>query len=204
MMPNDDEQPTMKVRDAMVSEVLSLAPDVSLPEAAQTLANAHYSGAPVVRDDEVVGIISEADILTQLMDAARTSSLVILPTPLTEHREPDLSAVLGAAESLASRLRPGHLVVLESTTYPGTTREEVAPVLERSGLRAGRDFHLAHRAGVTRPGRLPLDVITPGAAPQGLCLDRRLRHPGRRGSQHLRAAHRKAHRRRHLANRSGC
>ena len=83
-MPNDDEQPTMKVRDAMVSEVLSLAPDVSLPEAAQTLANAHYSGAPVVRDDEVVGIISEADILTQLMDAARTSSLVILPTPLTE------------------------------------------------------------------------------------------------------------------------
>ena len=56
-------------------------------------------------------------------------------------------------ESLAQRLRPGHLVVLESTTYPGTTREEVAPVLERSGLRAGRDFHLAFSPERVDPGR---------------------------------------------------
>ncbi|MFP5451795.1 MAG: nucleotide sugar dehydrogenase, partial [Thermoleophilia bacterium] len=68
-------------------------------------------------------------------------------------REPDLSAVLGAAESMAPRLRPGHLVVLESTTYPGTTREEVAPVLERSGLTAGRDFHLAFSPERVDPGR---------------------------------------------------
>jgi UDP-N-acetyl-D-glucosamine dehydrogenase len=61
--------------------------------------------------------------------------------------------VLGACESLAGRLRPGHLVVLESTTYPGTTREEVAPVLERSGLRAGRDFHLAFSPERVDPGR---------------------------------------------------
>ncbi len=80
--------------------------------------------------------------------------LICLPTPLTEHREPDLSAVLGAAESLSSRLRRGHLVVLESTTYPGTTREELAPVLERSGLRAGRDFHLAFSPERVDPGRL--------------------------------------------------
>ena len=79
--------------------------------------------------------------------------LICLPTPLTEHREPDLSAVLGAAESLAQRLRPGHLVVLESTTYPGTTREELAPVLERSGLKAGRDFHLAFSPERVDPGR---------------------------------------------------
>jgi UDP-N-acetyl-D-glucosamine dehydrogenase len=79
--------------------------------------------------------------------------LICLPTPLTEHREPDLSAVLGAAESLARRLRPGHLVVLESTTYPGTTREELAPVLERSGLRAGRDFNLAFSPERVDPGR---------------------------------------------------
>jgi UDP-N-acetyl-D-glucosamine dehydrogenase len=81
------------------------------------------------------------------------SVIICLPTPLTEHREPDLSAVLGAAESMAPRLRPGHLVVLESTTYPGTTREEVAPVLERSGLTAGRDFHLAFSPERVDPGR---------------------------------------------------
>jgi UDP-N-acetyl-D-glucosamine dehydrogenase len=79
--------------------------------------------------------------------------LICLPTPLDEHREPDLSAVLGAAESLAQRLRPGQLVVLESTTYPGTTRDELAPVLERSGLRAGRDFHLAFSPERVDPGR---------------------------------------------------
>lgn len=79
--------------------------------------------------------------------------IICLPTPLDEHREPDLSAVLGAAESLAQRLREGHLVVLESTTYPGTTRDEVAPILERSGLRAGRDFHLAFSPERVDPGR---------------------------------------------------
>jgi UDP-N-acetyl-D-glucosamine dehydrogenase len=79
--------------------------------------------------------------------------LICVPTPLTEHREPDLSAVRGAAESMASRLRTGQLVVLESTTYPGTTREVLAPTLERSGLRAGRDFHLAFSPERVDPGR---------------------------------------------------
>ena len=77
--------------------------------------------------------------------------LICLPTPLDEHREPDLSAVLGAAESLAQRLRQGQLVVLESTTYPGTTREELAPILERSGLRAGRDFSSRSRPSASIP-----------------------------------------------------
>ncbi len=86
--------------------------------------------------------------------------IICLPTPLTEHREPDLSAVLGAAESLAQRLRPGHLVVLESTTYPGTTREEVAPVLERSGLQGGRDFHLAFSPERVDPGRVDWTTAT--------------------------------------------
>ncbi len=80
--------------------------------------------------------------------------LICLPTPLDEHREPDLSAVLGAAESLAQRLRQGQLVVLESTTYPGTTRDELAPILERSGLRAGRDFALAFSPERVDPGRV--------------------------------------------------
>ncbi len=80
--------------------------------------------------------------------------IICLPTPLDEHREPDLSAVLGAAESLSQRLRPGQLVVLESTTYPGTTRDELTPILERSGLVAGRDFHVAFSPERVDPGRV--------------------------------------------------
>ena len=92
---------------------------------------------------------------TTSWDAVRPTEaiLVCLPTPLNEHREPDLSAVLGAAESLSGRMRAGQLVVLESTTYPGTTRHELAPRLERSGLRAGRDFHLAFSPERVDPGR---------------------------------------------------
>jgi UDP-N-acetyl-D-glucosamine dehydrogenase len=69
--------------------------------------------------------------------------LICVPTPLTQHREPDLSYVIGTAETIARYLRPGQLVVLESTTYPGTTDEVVQPILERGGLRVGKDFHLA-------------------------------------------------------------
>jgi len=79
--------------------------------------------------------------------------IICLPTPLDDHREPDLSAVLGAAESLAGRLRKGQLVVLESTTYPGTTRDELTPILERSGLVAGRDFNVAFSPERVDPGR---------------------------------------------------
>jgi UDP-N-acetyl-D-glucosamine dehydrogenase len=80
--------------------------------------------------------------------------LIALPTPLSKQREPDLTIVLAASEEIAKRLRPGHLVVLESTTYPGTTRDDVLPVLERvSGLKAGADFHLAFSPERVDPGR---------------------------------------------------
>src|ERR1700690_2157368 len=69
--------------------------------------------------------------------------LICVPTPLTPNREPDLGPLLGSAEELGKVLRAGQVVVLESTTYPGTTRERVAPLLERGGLRAGVDFNLA-------------------------------------------------------------
>jgi UDP-N-acetyl-D-glucosamine dehydrogenase len=93
---------------------------------------------------------------TTSWDAMRWVETVIicLPTPLDEHREPDLSAVLGAAESMAQRLRAGQLIILESTTYPGTTRDELGPVLERSGLVAGKDFHLAFSPERVDPGRV--------------------------------------------------
>src|SRR5262245_22755562 len=78
--------------------------------------------------------------------------LIALPTPLSKQREPDLSIVTDAVEQIAARLRNGHLVVLESTTYPRTTREVVLPILERTGLKAGRDFHLAFSPERVDPG----------------------------------------------------
>jgi UDP-N-acetyl-D-glucosamine dehydrogenase len=78
--------------------------------------------------------------------------VICVPTPLTETREPDLSYVVGSARSVAERLRPGQLVVLESTTYPGTTRQVVLPILESTGLRAGRDFFLAYSPEREDPG----------------------------------------------------
>ncbi len=78
--------------------------------------------------------------------------LICVPTPLTEGREPDLSYVRDTAETIAQHLRPGQLVVLESTTYPGTTDEVVRPVLERGGLVAGRDFFLAFSPEREDPG----------------------------------------------------
>jgi UDP-N-acetyl-D-glucosamine dehydrogenase len=78
--------------------------------------------------------------------------LIALPTPLSKQREPDLSIVTGAVEQIATRLRNGHLVVLESTTYPRTTREIVLPILERTGLQVGRDFNLAFSPERVDPG----------------------------------------------------
>jgi len=80
--------------------------------------------------------------------------LICVPTPLSPNREPDLSALIDCAGALGPVLREGQLVVLESTTYPGTTRERVAPLLEAgSGLRAGAGFHLAFSPERVDPGR---------------------------------------------------
>lgn len=80
--------------------------------------------------------------------------LIALPTPLSRQREPDLTIVKAATEEIAKRLRKGHLVVLESTTYPGTTREELLPRLEASGLTVGEDFNLAFSPERVDPGRV--------------------------------------------------
>jgi UDP-N-acetyl-D-glucosamine dehydrogenase len=79
--------------------------------------------------------------------------LICVPTPLTPNREPDLTPLLDAGRAIAGVLQPGQLVVLESTTYPGTTRERLLPLLEESGLTAGRDFHLAFSPERIDPGR---------------------------------------------------
>ncbi len=79
-------------------------------------------------------------------------ALICVPTPLREHREPDLSAILAAARSIATHLRAGQLIVLESTTYPGTTEEVLLPLFESSGFQVGRDFFLAFSPERVDPG----------------------------------------------------
>jgi UDP-N-acetyl-D-glucosamine dehydrogenase len=86
--------------------------------------------------------------------------VICVPTPLAHQREPDLSYVDAAGRTVAENLRTGQLVVLESTTYPGTTRERLGPILEESGLVAGEDFHLAFSPERIDPGRTDFTVRT--------------------------------------------
>jgi UDP-N-acetyl-D-glucosamine dehydrogenase len=119
----------------------------------------------VNRGESHIGDV-DSDVLKALVDSGHVSAtsdydalteadaiLIALPTPLSAHREPDLSIVEGAVRQIATRLRKGQLVVLESTTYPGTTRERLQPILESSGLKAGTDFYLAFSPERVDPGR---------------------------------------------------
>lgn len=128
--------------------------DSSVPRVAQVNAGESYiEDVPSPRLAPLVeqGLIQATTSWDGMGDVEAV--IICLPTPLDEHREPDLSAVLGATETLAGHLTKGQLVVLESTTYPGTTREELAPLLEASGLIAGEDFHLAFSPERVDPGR---------------------------------------------------
>ena len=77
---------------------------------------------------------------------------ICVPTPLTKTKEPDLSYVIYESEEISKYIQPGQLVVLESTTYPGTTKDVVLPKLERSGLKGGQDFYLAYSPERVDPG----------------------------------------------------
>jgi len=78
--------------------------------------------------------------------------LICVPTPLTKYREPDMQFVVASCRIVTKHLRKGQLVVLESTSYPGTTREVMVPILEQSGLKAGKDFHVAYSPEREDPG----------------------------------------------------
>ncbi|MFC1489730.1 nucleotide sugar dehydrogenase [Candidatus Latescibacterota bacterium] len=78
--------------------------------------------------------------------------LICVPTPLTTHREPDMSYITSTAESITPYLKPGHIIVLESTTYPGTTDDVLMPILEKSGLKCGEDIFLAYSPEREDPG----------------------------------------------------
>ncbi len=91
---------------------------------------------------------------------ARCDALIIcVPTPLTVNREPDMQYVAGTAVAVAAHLRSGQLIILESTTYPGTTREVVLPVLEAGGLKSGKDFLLAYSPEREDPGRKDFQTV---------------------------------------------
>jgi UDP-N-acetyl-D-glucosamine dehydrogenase len=113
-------------------------------------------------DDATLGAIAERlHPTSRHADLASCDAIIIcVPTPLTRAREPDLAYLLDAASSLTGILQPGQLVVLESTTYPGTTREQVAPILEESGMKVGIDFHLAFSPERIDPGRTDFTVRT--------------------------------------------
>ena len=101
--------------------------------------------------------------------------LICVPTPLTDNREPDLGPLDAAGKALAHVLQPGQLIVLESTTYPGTTRERLQPLLESSGLRVGIDLNLAFSPERVDPGRTDFTLrntpkVVGGITPT--CLDR--------------------------------
>ncbi|MFB0516531.1 MAG: nucleotide sugar dehydrogenase [Candidatus Neomarinimicrobiota bacterium] len=88
------------------------------------------------------GLVRATTDLSQIREC--DGILITVPTPLTANREPDLSYVVTTCETISSHIRPGHIVILESTTYPGTTEEVMVPILERSGLKVDRDFLVAY------------------------------------------------------------
>lgn len=140
--------------------------------------NAGESYIEDVASHELAPHVSDGRIAaTTDYDAVRETDavLIALPTPLSPNREPDLSIVLGAVRKLTDRLRPGHLVVLESTTYPGTTRDDVLPVLEATGMTVGKDFFLAFSPERVDPGRTDWTTQTTPKIVGGItdaCTDR--------------------------------
>jgi UDP-N-acetyl-D-glucosamine dehydrogenase len=107
-----------------------------------------------VSSERLGAVRSQVRATTRYADLAQADAVLIcVPTPLTTNREPDLGPLNAASRALAQVLQPGQLVVLESTTYPGTTRERLVPLLEESGLRLGEDLHVAFSPERVDPGR---------------------------------------------------
>ncbi len=117
--------------------------------------NAGHSHIGDVRAEEVAALVRAGRLrATSDYAALRECDVIIIcvPTPLDKNRQPDLSYVLAAGEGIAAHMRPGQLISLESTTYPGTTEEDLLPVLEKSGLKVGQDFFLCFSPERVDPG----------------------------------------------------
>ena len=144
--------------------------------------NAGRSHIQDLTDDDVAEL-REAGRLEATTDAGRLSECqaisICVPTPLSKTRDPDISFILDAAGAVVESLQPGQLVILESTTYPGTTREVLLPALERTGLEVGEDVHLCFSPERVDPGNETwktrntpkvIGGITPGCLEAGVDL----------------------------------
>ena len=132
---------------------------VVLVDVVPSLVDALNRGESHIEDvpSETLAPLVEQGLIGATTDYAAIAEadavIIALPTPLSRQREPDLSIVERAVQALAPHLRKGHVILLESTTYPGTTREVVLPILEATGLEVGEDFHLAFSPERVDPGR---------------------------------------------------
>jgi UDP-N-acetyl-D-glucosamine dehydrogenase len=129
-----------------------------------------------ISSERLAAVLDQIDAETHYAPLARTDAILIcVPTPLSANREPDLGPLLSASRALAEIAQQGQLIVLESTTYPGTTREQVLPLLEARGLKVGRDVNLAFSPERVDPGRTDFTLrntpkIVGGVTPA--CTDR--------------------------------
>jgi UDP-N-acetyl-D-glucosamine dehydrogenase len=134
---------------------------VDVDQAKVEALNAGRSYIEDVPDSSLAPIVDRLSATTGYEELAAADAVITcVPTPLSDAREPDLTYLVESAERLAAVLRAGQLVVLESTTYPGTTRERLQPILEGSGLTVGTDFHLAFSPERIDPGRTDYTVRT--------------------------------------------
>ena len=138
--------------------------------------NAGRSPIEDISDERLQAALGSCTFTTRSVELHEAEAiLVCVPTPLTRNREPDLGPLQSAAQALAGVVRRDQLIVLESTTFPGTTRDHMVPLLEESGLRAGEDFALAFSPERVDPGRTDYTMRNTPKVVGGLtpaCTDR--------------------------------
>jgi UDP-N-acetyl-D-glucosamine dehydrogenase len=149
--------------------------------AAITAGDSYIEDIP---SERLRGLLEQIQATSHYQPLARTDAVLIcVPTPLTVNREPDLSALTAAGDALGLVLQRGQLVVLESTTYPGTTREQLVPMLEqRSDLKVGSDFNVAFSPERVDPGRTDYSLRNTPKVIGGMtdtCTDRAIELYGR-------------------------
>ena len=159
---------------------------IGLDTSAERVAQLQRGSSPIedISDERLSALGDSFRATSRYVDMSRCDAvLVCVPTPLSNHREPDLSYLIDVANKMSAVLSKGQLVVLESTTYPGTTRERLAPILEESGLKAGVDFSLAFSPERIDPGNVEYTVentpkvvggLTPECAERAAELYRRV------------------------------
>jgi len=149
---------------------------VDVDHARVTMLTAGNSPIEDISDERLEAVLGSIQFTTRAVELHEAEAiLVCVPTPLTRNREPDLGPLQSAAQALAGVVRRDQLIVLESTTFPGTTREHLVPMLEESGLRAGEDFALAFSPERVDPGRTDYTMRTTPKVVGGLtptCTDR--------------------------------